>query len=95
MSNEARKATALVENPRPGPDTPLAHRRPGDPLTGCFPAEPASVSPSVAIPSENRVGLQPLDIGVMPEKSTAEISTRLLRIAFPHDPPKIPDEPDF
>jgi hypothetical protein len=28
-----------------GPDAPLAHRRPGYPLSGCFPAEPNSVSP--------------------------------------------------
>jgi hypothetical protein len=27
------------------PDAPLAQRRPGYPLSGCFPAEPDSVSP--------------------------------------------------
>ena len=42
MSN-VQKTTALAENPRPGPDTPLAYRRPEYPLAGCFPAEPASV----------------------------------------------------
>ncbi len=67
MSNE-RKTTALAKNPRPGPDTPLAHRRSEFPLAGCFPAEPASVSSGVAIPTEYRVGLQPLDIGAMPPK---------------------------
>jgi hypothetical protein len=28
-----------------GADAPLAHRRPGYPLSGCVPAEPDSVSP--------------------------------------------------
>ena len=56
MSN-VRKTTALAENPRPEPDTPLAQRRPEYPLAGCFPAEPASVSSGVAIPIENRLGL--------------------------------------
>ena len=65
MSN-VRKTTALAENPRPGPDTPWAHRRPEYPLTGYFPAEPASVSSGIDIPIEHRLGLQPLDIGVMP-----------------------------
>ena len=49
MSNQARKTTALVESSRQGPDTSLAHRSPGYPLAGCFPAEPASMSPGVAI----------------------------------------------
>lgn len=31
---------------RHGPTAPLAHRRPGYPLSGCVPAEPDSVSPS-------------------------------------------------
>src|SRR5262245_51564951 len=29
----------------PGPDAPLAHRRPGYSLSGCTPAEPDSASP--------------------------------------------------
>ena len=65
MSN-VRKTTALAENPRPGPDTPLAHRRPEYPLAGGFPAEPAAVSSGSDIPIQHRLGLQPLDIGVMP-----------------------------
>ena len=31
-------------DPRPGPDSPLAHWKPGYSLAGCFPAEPASAS---------------------------------------------------
>jgi hypothetical protein len=52
-----------------GPDAPLAHRRPGYPLSGCVPAEPDSVSPGMAI-----VPLAPtsfpasLDTVVMPQK---------------------------
>ena len=42
MSNGA-KTMALAEKSPPGPDTPLAHRIPRDPLAGCFPAEPAPV----------------------------------------------------
>ena len=72
MSNE-QKTTALAKNPRSGPDTPLAQRRPESPWAGCFPAEPASVSSGIDIPSQHRRGFQPLDIGVMPEKSTAEL----------------------
>ena len=33
----ASQRMALAEKSPPGPDTPWAHRRPGDPLAGCFP----------------------------------------------------------
>ena len=67
MSNEG-KTTALAEQFREWPDTPLAHRRPEYPLAGCFPEEPASVSPGVGIASEIGARIQPLDIGAMPQK---------------------------
>ena len=44
-----RKKTTPDGSPRPGPDAPLAHRRPGYPLPGCVPAEPDSVSPGRVI----------------------------------------------
>ncbi len=59
---------ALAEKSSPGTDTPLAHRRPGYPLAGCFPAEPASVSPNSDISSEFDDRNQPLDIGGIPPK---------------------------
>ena len=65
MSNE-QKGKTLVEISRQGPDTPLAHRRPRYPLTGCFPAEPASVSLGEGIAPEIGGIFQPLDIGAMP-----------------------------
>ena len=54
--------------PRPGADTPWAHRRPGYSLAGCFPAEPASASPGSGIAADRRISLQVWDIGVMPQK---------------------------
>lgn len=39
------KERAPDKRARQGPTAPLAHRRPGYPLSGCFPAEPDSVSP--------------------------------------------------
>ena len=67
MSNE-RKATALVEKSRPGPDVPLAARRPESPWGGCFPAEPACVSTGVGMAIEIGARIQALDIGAMPQK---------------------------
>jgi hypothetical protein len=46
------KQRAPDKRTRQGPTAPLAHRRPGYPLSGCVPAEPDSVSPgdvSIAI----------------------------------------------
>ncbi len=52
------------------PDTPLAHRRPGYPLTGCVPAEPASVSPGATIlPCDSTAMQIPLDTVARPRKS--------------------------
>ena len=76
--SKVRKTTALAKNPRPGPDTPLVHRRPENPLAGYFPTEPASVSSGVVIPTQYRVGLQPLDIGVMPPKIHPGMAPRTL-----------------
>ena len=73
------KRMALAEKSPPGPDTPLAHRRPGYPLAGCFPAEPAAVSPGSGISSEFDDRNQPLDIGVMPSKIHRGIVPRFLR----------------
>ncbi len=39
------KQRAPDKRTRQGPTAPLAHRRPGYPLSGCVPAEPDSVSP--------------------------------------------------
>ena len=58
----------LAERTWPGPDTPWAHRRPEYPLASCVPAEPASVSSGDNIGTESSVTVQPLDIGVMPQK---------------------------
>ena len=49
---KGRKQKAPDKRTRQGPTAPLAHRRPGYPLSGCVPAEPDSVSPgdfSIAI----------------------------------------------
>ena len=40
-----KKQRAPDKQTRRGPTAPLAHRRPGYPLSGCVPAEPDSVSP--------------------------------------------------
>ncbi len=72
---------ALAEKSPPELDTPLAHRRPGSPLAGCFPAEPAAVSPGSGISSEFDDRNQPLDIGVMPSKIHCGIVPRFLRQA--------------
>ena len=42
---EKSKSRSSYRGRGPLGDAPLAHRRPGYPLTGCSPAEPASVSP--------------------------------------------------
>jgi hypothetical protein len=42
---KVRKQEAPDKRTRQGPAAPLAHRRPGYPLSGCVPAEPDSVSP--------------------------------------------------
>ena len=53
-----------------GPDTPLAHRRPGYPLSGCVPAEPDSVSPGSSILPFVATTVQiPLDTVAWPRKS--------------------------
>ncbi len=52
-----------------GPDAPSAHCRPGYPLSGCFPAEPDSVSPGnirIALVAQRHNPLS--DTGVMPPK---------------------------
>jgi hypothetical protein len=43
-----RNERALGEHAHRGPVTPLAHPRPGYPLSGCSPAEPDSVLPGVS-----------------------------------------------
>src|SRR5262249_30093365 len=43
VSNGRKKAPENVA--APGPDAPLAHRRPGYSSSGCTPAEPDSASP--------------------------------------------------
>ena len=68
MSNGQTSKKTLAENPRPGSDTPLAHRKSGYSLAGCFPAEPASASPDDDIQAESCISMQPLDIGTMPWK---------------------------
>src|SRR5215471_12110084 len=42
----------------PGPDAPLAHRRPGYSLSGCTPAEPDAASPGTVHDSLARGGTQ-------------------------------------
>ena len=42
---KGRKRNAPDKRTCQGPAAPLAHRRPGYPLSGCVPAEPDSVSP--------------------------------------------------
>ena len=79
MSNGA-KTMALAEKSPPGPDTPLAHWRPRDPWAGCFPAEPASVSPGSRFSSELNPRNQPLDIGAMPPKIHFQLPP-MLRVA--------------
>ena len=50
------KKTTPGGNKPPGADAPLAHRRPGYPLSGCVPAEPDSVSPdNFTIPNSERM----------------------------------------
>ena len=52
-----------------GSEAPWAHRRPGDPLSGCVPAEPDSVFPDDStIPISAGMFQPPLDTGVMPQK---------------------------
>jgi hypothetical protein len=68
MSNGTEK-TAPGALRHQGPDTPLAHRRPGYPLSGCVPAEPDSVSPGdVILPRIADLEQPPLDIGAIPLK---------------------------
>ena len=66
MSNGQTSEETLAENPRPGSDTPLAHRKSGYSWAGGFPAEPASASPDDGIRAESCISMQPLDIGTMP-----------------------------
>ncbi len=73
MSNVPVPKEAPGRDTRPGADTPLAPRRPGYSLVGCFPAEPASASPGRGIAADCDISLQPLDIGEMPWKSTPVI----------------------
>ena len=47
MSNGRKMAPKDVS--APGPDAPLAHRRPGYSLSGCTPAEPDATSPGEVI----------------------------------------------
>ena len=68
MSNGQTSEETLAENPRPGSDTPLAHRKSGYSLAGCFPAEPASASPGDGIRPGSCISRQPLGIGAMPWK---------------------------
>ena len=69
--------------PRPEADTPGAHRRLGDSLAGCFPAEPAAASPGGSLAADRRISRQVRDIGVMPQK---------IHLVMGH-PPKLSDEP--
>ncbi len=51
------------------PDAPLAHPRPGYPLTSCVPAELASVSPGADQPNDSiQIQQPPLDTRAMPQK---------------------------
>ena len=55
VSNGKKTTTLGCAGRHRGSDAPLAHRRPGYPLSGCFPAEPDSVSPSnLRIPPRGR-----------------------------------------
>ena len=44
MSNDSIRTIALAGKTLTEADTAFAHRRPGDPLDGCYPAEPAYLS---------------------------------------------------
>lgn len=83
--SNGRKKTAPSDFRHRGPDAPLAHHRPGYPLSGCFPAEPDSVSPGTRSIAGTWILLQlPLDTEVMPWK----IQGGALRILETDEPKK-------
>ena len=62
-----RKKNAPNRKNDQGLDAPLAHRRPGYPLSGCVPAEPDSVSPgNIRLAEVTLVAKVLLDTGAMP-----------------------------
>ena len=80
--------TAPDGSPHQGLDAPLAHRRPGYPLS-CVPAEPDSVSPGTAIVPIVPACLQaPLDTVVIPQKIHPARGQSPPRTLQPDDPGK-------
>ena len=89
VSNGTQKRQPLVAFATRGLDAPLAHRRPGYSLSGCFPAEPDSVFPGRTNITRE---LRSVPIPIGHRSYASEIHSLIINRTWRALPP---DEPEF